>query len=293
MKKKTVITKEPGTENSEKKTLGSESELTCEYESRKQLTIDERMLILKEDAERLAIEYNSAVSTDKSLTEVKEIETKLDQTVSDYTNEATKKCFDEIKSTENPMLEAAKRLTYQVIRYKDEKKKDSPTVRIIEYTDKEIDPLKLQQAIGSIGFDKNWQYMIEKFNFLLTARVATEISDAGAENKTNVEKMLKEINDSYAMSKIARDIVIGKSVASNTNCLATLNKIVTAMLGGEYKALTHDIKYLLLVYSKKGRKALSVNCSNHKYLRSYIMQILHRIVTKGFYNVEYKSLKNS
>jgi len=63
------------------------------------------------------------------------------------------------------------------------------------------------------------------------------------------------------------------------------------MIGEDYKAITHDVNYILAVYSKKGRKALTVTASNHKQMRQIIMEICHRIVTGGRYDIDYKKIK--
>ena len=124
--------------------------------------------------------------------------------------------------------------------------------------------------------------MVEKFNMLLTAQKAVDLGINP-----------KEINDSYAMSEIAKGWDLGKNPASKTNILKTLRGIVTAMLGEEFanKVTSHDVNFLLSVYSRKSRKALTVTCANHKYMRGYVMEICHRVVTDKGYEVDYKKAK--
>ena len=88
-------------------------------------------------------------------------------------------------------------------------------------------------------------------NFLLTAQKAV---DLGIDPKA--------VNDSYAMSEIAREFDMGKNPTSKTNLLKTLQTVITAMLGEQYKATSHDVNFLMSVYSKKNRKALTVTCAN-------------------------------
>jgi len=101
----------------------------------------------------------------------------------------------------------------------------------------------------------------------------------------------KEIHDSYAMSEIARDFDMGKNPTSNTNLLRTLQMVITSMLGDGYKATSHDVAFLVSVYSKKNRRALTVSVANHKNFRNYIAEICHRIVTNKRYDVDYKKKK--
>ena len=93
------------------------------------------------------------------------------------------------------------------------------------------------------------------------------------------------------MSDIAKAIDMGKTPTSKTNMLKTLQSVVNAMIGEEYKVLSHDVAFLTSVYSRKNRKALTVTCANHKYMRQYMAEICHRIVCGLRYDVEYKQIK--
>ena len=93
------------------------------------------------------------------------------------------------------------------------------------------------------------------------------------------------------MSEIAKQIDMGKTPTSKTNILKTLQTIITAMLGDEVKATSHDVNYLMSVYSRKNRKALTVTCANHKYFRGYLAEICNHIVTGNPYDVDFKKAK--
>lgn len=136
---------------------------------------------------------------------------------------------------------------------------------------------------GGIGADKNWVYQAEKLNFLFTVQRATDLGVPA--------ERLKEINDSYAMSTIAKEFDMGKNPVSKTNILKTMQSLVTAMLGEGYKATSHDVNFILSVYARKNRKALTVSCANHKYFRNYMAEVCHRIVTGKTYDVEFKADK--
>ena len=215
----------------------------------------------------------------------------IEQTVNEYTAISRDIAFDEILECENPMIEAVKRLTFESIAVKEEKRDitdgEKIPVKVIVARDKNIDVLKLQnygkkKGIDHIGCDKNWEYLIQKFNFLMTVQTAIDI---GANPK--------EIRDCYDITAIARDIDMGKTPTSKTNILKTLQIIVTAMIGEGYKATSHDVNYLLKIYNKKGRKALTVVCANHRYMRQYICEICNHIVTKDTYGVDCKLKKTN
>lgn len=214
-----------------------------------------------------------AVKADKAMTDA----------INEYTATVRDMCFEECKATDDPMLTAVKTLSYITIAVKDEKKDDDKVpVRTIVDREKQIDLLKLDKFCGGIGADPNWMHVAQKMNFLLTAQKAR---DLGLDPK--------KVNDSYAMSEIARQFEMGKNPTSKTNLLKTLQVVVTAMVGDGYKATSHDVNFLLSVYSKKNRKALTVSCANHRNFRGYMMEVCHRIVTGKSYELEYKTKREN
>ena len=73
-----------------------------------------------------------------------------------------------------------------------------------------------------------------------------------------------------------------------------MQTIVTAMLGEGYKATSHDVRFMDRSYAKKGRKALSVACANHKTFFGIMAEVCHRIITPGAqYTVDYKKVKEA
>ena len=237
---------------------------------------------LRSEAEGLVKDYNEAIQTGK-YEDATKADSAITEKVNEYTATVRDMCFEDCKNTENPMLTAVKTLSFVTIAAKDEQRGDDKVpVRSIVDKEKPIDLLKLDKYCGGIGADKNWAHIAQKMNFLLTAQKAV---DLGIDPKT--------VNDSYAMSAIAQEINMGKSPTSKTNLLKTLQAVVTAMLGEDYKATSHDVNFLLSVYSKKNRKALTVSCANHRNFRNYMAEICHRIALNLSYELDYKTKKES
>lgn len=226
-------------------------------------------------------DYNEAM-LDHRFDDASKLDAEIAEKISEYGELTRDICLMECAETSDPMLEAVKRLEYETLAVKDSKEDGSDfKVRTIVDRVKPIDPVKLNEFVsGGIGHNKDWELLIEQFNLRMTLKVAEDI---GVDPKG--------INDSYYMSKLARDVDLGKTPCSKTNLLKTLQLIVSAMIGDDYKAITHDVNYLLAVYSKKSRKALSVTVSNHKQMRALCMEICHRIVTGGRYDIDYKKIK--
>lgn len=237
---------------------------------------------MREKVESLVKDFNDKRQNGEYEDAMK-IEKECDELVNEYTALCRKECFDALAGTENPMIEAVKQLSYPTIRVKDTKQgEEKIPVRIVEDIERAIDLLKLHKHVGGdgIGASKNWVNMVEKFNFLMTAQKAV---DLGIDPKL--------VNDSYAMSEISKEIDMGKTPTSKTNILKTLNMVVAAMIGEEYKAKSHDVNYLLSVFSRKNRKALTVSCANHKYMRQYLAEVCHRIILDKSYEIDFKKIR--
>lgn len=237
---------------------------------------------LRGTVEELVKSYNDAIQNDRTEDFVK-ADKAITDAVNEYTATVRDMCFADCKATDDPMLTAVKTLSYVTIGVKDEQKGDDKIpVRVIVDKERQIDLLKLDKFCGGIGADKNWMHIAQKMNFLLTAQKARDLG-----------LKLAKVNESYAMSEIARQFDMGKNPTSKTNLLKTLQMAVTAMIGEGYKATSHDVNFLLSVYSKKSRKALTVSCANHRNFRGYVMEICHRIVTGKSYELEYKTKREN
>lgn len=238
---------------------------------------------LREETEELIKEFNNA-NQEERLKDAVKLDEEMVEKINEYTSIARTMCFSKCKEADDPMLAAVTMLTFRTIGIKDITVGEESKIPVRELVekDKPIDLKKLNDFCGGIGHDKSWLHMIEKLNLLLTVQ---KCIDLGIDPK--------KVNDSYAMSDVARQVDMGKNPTSKTNLLKTVNKVVAAMLGEEYKGKSHDVNYLLSIYSKKSRKALTVTTANHRYMRNYMAEICHRIVTNGTYAVEYKKIKGA
>lgn len=236
-----------------------------------------KLVQLRAETEALVKDYNEAVQSGK-FDEATKADSEMTEKINEYTGIVRDMCFADCKASGDPMLAAVRMLYFTTIGVKDtEEGDDKVPVRSVIDKERQIDLLKLDKFCGGIGADKNWSHIAMKLNFLLTAQ---KCADLGIDPKS--------INDSYAMSEIARQYDMGKNPTSKTNLLKSLQAVVTAMLGDGYKATSHDVNFLLSVFSRKNRAALTVTCANHRYMRNYLAEICHRIVTGKSYQVDYK-----
>ena len=241
-----------------------------------------KMNELRDKVDELTKEYNEAV-IDGNVTKTIQLNEDTEKAVNEYTSIVRDMCFAECKATPDPMLTAVTMLTFKTIGVKDEKNEGEkfPT-RVVINKERVINLKALDTYCGGIGADKNWMHICQKMNFLLTAQKAV---DLGIDPKS--------VNDSYAMSEIARGFDMGKNPTSKTNLLKTLQTVISAMLGEGYKATSHDVNFLMSVYSKKNRKALTVTCANHRNFQNYLAEVCHRIVTGKSYGIEFRRKKDT
>lgn len=236
---------------------------------------------LRVKADEKAIAYNEAM-TDEKVTDATKIQSELDDIMSEYTGTARQICFEDCKNSGDPMMAAVKQLTFKSIKaiYR------APEGELIEKcsideVDKAIDLEKLHKYCDGIGKDQKWLYYAQKLNFLLTVQKA---KDLGIDPKA--------INNSYAVAEICNSIDMGKTPTSKTNMLKTLNLVIAAMVGEEFKATSHDVNYLLTIWAKKStKKALTVTAARHKTMYGFLAEICHRIVLSKVYDIEVKELK--
>lgn len=179
-------------------------------------------------------------------------------------------------ATADPMLDAVKRLVYtgKAVRDKEDKL-TGLMVRSIADKERYVNLYKLHQLCGGIGRTDKWIDYIDKFNYLMTAQKAVDLSISPTKVKNN-----------YQMSKIAEAVDLGKNPTSKTNLLATLNTVIHTMIGDKYVATATDVNYLVMVYAKKGKRALSVACSNNTGLCNSIARICHRLVNNLSYTLD-------
>lgn len=236
--------------------------------------------------------YNEAKADEKTTAkELQAIKDDIDKLSKDHASASRGLAYAKFQSSEEgPMIAACRAGSYPAIKVKEEKidKDSSETILVVEETVRKVDLGDLHKHCEGIGHDTKWIYALEKLNLMMTASRATEL---GA-----TPRRLKEINDSYAMSKIAEGYDLGKNPCSKTQMLATLTNIVTMMLGEELgkKVLKFDLRYLEYVYTKADSKSLlKVKCATHKQMRVYLLSICHRIVTDGVYDVDFKVAKKS
>jgi len=266
------------------------------------MTMEERIAKMQEYHDKAIVaasEYNKA-SVEKRYDDCEGQKKNMDDAIGEYNALAKQKCYAECLAAEDPMIEAVTRLAYDGLKATEKEDEDGVKTCTIETKSINIDLKAIHdknKANGGIGQDKQWPYMVERLNVLMTYRVYTEIG---------LDPVAK-LGDTIEVSEITKSIDLGKTPTSNKQLLNQLRTIITAMigegpdlgkdesgkeLGCAYKVISHDVNYLWSIYTKASNDRFSkVVCPNHNTFRRYIMNVCHHLVTGKPYEAISKAAK--
>lgn len=161
-----------------------------------------------------------------------------------------------------------------------------------ELVDDKLRQIDLIKFCRYLDVSIDWQYKVEKFNQLLAFRTANELKMS--------KKQIEKLADSYYMNRLSREVEMGKTPDSNTQIVKLLQEVIDSIFFFDdgkgkgknlYKVNNHDVAYLLMCYTRRGKKVLSVNVAKHAYMHRLIMDVAHRIATNKVYDLEYKMKK--
>lgn len=244
-----------------------------------------------EEIKAIIIALNEAVCKAGTVDKRNEIEDELDEHIGYYNNAQKTACYTKCKKAKYPMRKAVETFFYPTIRIKEtvDKKAEIPViVRTVVESEKAIDLLDFDKQCDLHG---EWKYSIQKFNRYMTADVAKGINDDL--DLTN-----------FHIAEAAKKIDMGKTPLSKRQVISTIQGIVNAMLGEDYKAdpeypkafnvNQYDWRYLTEGYSRINNKTKGgLKASNHKALTFIFMNIAYRVLMgeKG-YHLQQKEIKN-
>lgn len=235
-------------------------------------------------------EYNAALKENDNAKMVK-IEQELKENEAAYAEAKCEELFERLSKDENPVKAAITEHSYFVIAHKMRRGEGGVNegFEIIEDKVRQIDLVKFCKYCHK---DTDWQHNVEKFNQLLALRAANELKMTKAQ--------IKKICDSFYMSRLAREVEMGGTPDSNTAICKQLQMIIDKVLYEDngkgknvYRANTHDVAYLLMCYTKRGKKVLSVSVAKNTYMHRLIFDIMHRVVTGKVYDLEYRMISDT
>lgn len=197
----------------------------------------------------------------------------------------------QIADAEDPMLEAVKVLEFTRVSVQEKTQNvGGGTLHFIAYktTQKRLDLPKCAKYCkeNEVAFGKSpdWFHTIEKLCCILTLAHAKELGVPA--------EQIAKIDDSFIMSKVARDVQLAAEDPSNPNPLSksqiakNLGLILAQMVGDAYHADTRDSAFLKMCFAGQGRASLSAKTANSKRLCDIILQVAHRSVFDKSYAIQ-------
>lgn len=227
-----------------------------------------------------ALRANDAAKMAKNESELKDIE-------SSYRAVKTKQVFGECATLKDAIV----RHDFPIIGHK--AIKSEGTITGFEMVSDKICQIDLVEYCKYMQLDATWRFKVEKLNQLLAMRAGREIGMTNAQ--------ITKMHDSFHMNELARKLDMGETPDSNTAICKVLQQVLDSILFEDdgkgknlnrYKCNSHDVAYLLMCYTKRGKEVLSVSVAKNAYIHRLIADILHRTVTGKVYNLDYQMVEN-
>lgn len=191
---------------------------------------------LDSEIRALVDEYNESADF-AEFRKMQRISDEITEKVTKYNQIAERTCFDMLKASENPMLEAAKMVSFDAIAVREKTENKKTELYVADDATKRIDPLRLYDSAGEfnnkIGADPSWRHKIQFVSALFVVSIAKEF---GKDPKTvwnclNVDEATRKLGNvsGSEAKKLLMEYVQGT---------------IDAMIGPGYTAPERSVKFL-------------------------------------------------
>lgn len=260
-----------------------------ENTNKKSVVVEDLVLnqTLNEIDENIKIYNDGFIKKDLSVME--EALAKLKELETDYAKFKENKVFKELSTVDNPVKAAILMMEYPVVKHR--KVMADGVEQGIERVEKTVG-VNLVKLCDRCGISTDWKHKIEKFNQLMTLKTAIE---EGCKPED-----VRKIQKSFYMSEQARRVEMGETPYSNTQLCKMMQSIFDEILfedngqgKNKYKVCTRDVKHMMNCFTKKGRKAKSVETAKTGDLIKLFVEMANRIIKNDFYTVVCKLNKDA
>lgn len=215
---------------------------------------------------------------------------KIDADVKEFNANQKTAFIIECKKSENPMIEAIKRFTFEVVKINNVQD-DEDILPRLELTD-----AKRQFDLLDLDKKANWQYAIDNLVLKMTKNTAIKVDAIIKTEGGTVEKnkRLEFLDQAFAMKKEARKYELTGEVSNDDEFLETLQGIVDKMIGENVAEVQlSDVCMIRGFFMSDVSASLKVRCAASKKVRTYIGKMLHRILTSSSYELDCKLDKDA
>lgn len=250
--------------------------------------MSEKLMELRKLCEESIADWNKAMKENDAAAMAR-VEDVLREREGDYAKQSADELYQRCKETGDPILAAIRAYSYPILKHKIEREDGVVTgMVIVDDREKQVDLIKLCKYCELVDL---WKYKVEKLGMLLALRAGKELGLTTAE--------IKQVEKTYRMDKLAREVEMGKTPDSNTQICKTLQIVIDAILyedngkgKNKYAANNHDVAYLLMCHTRRGKGQLAVTVAKASFLHGLVVDVMHRIVCGKKYGLEYQLMKD-
>lgn len=242
---------------------------------------------IKKEAEVFVAKYNDALKTE-NMRAMSAAEADLLKVEEKYADTSMGEVFARCRAAADPMKAAVIQYDYFILSHKLVKQNGIPLK--IELDDKRTKQIDLVKFGKYCGISPVWAYRVEKFNQLMALRAAKELKISDEE--------VKRIVNSFYMDELAKKIELGGTPTSNNQICKQLQTVIDGFLfeddgnrSNVYKVNSHDVAYLVMCYTRRGKQALTVAVAKNAFLHRLVMDVAHRLATGKVYGLQYQQIR--
>lgn len=236
---------------------------------------NKELIIATEIEEKIKDINTKALDEEVSKTEIDTLINELKELEGDYRKMHEKAVFSSL-----PDVEAAIRMhSFSTISHKNVNVDGIFTG--VERAEKII-TLDLKRFCDFKGADTKWYWNALALKKRFTLRIGVELGYTTGQ--------IKQLDDSYKMADLAKDISLGKTPLSNSQMVAHLNEVLHSLVPTCGNCTNCDKNYVMLAYSKRGKSGLKLLCSNDRAYMELLYDVFHKVVTSKSYSLEDKAI---
>ena len=236
------------------------------------------------------------------------LEETMGKLVNLYTYLCREEKFEELMSYDNGvecLKQACMEEQFDSIKVKKTIEKETKLVKeSIEPVKRNIDLLQLdvfaKKSKKTLGYDPQWIDYMQALNCILTIQKGQELVIADFENH-NLQAIVRRFNLSNDAVPFVNETVeklvsgqlkeISQTVVSKMATIALQKMFGEKLLDKTIKCRTHDARYLISVFGKKGKSPRTLQTADHRDFVDTMRDVANAVITGSTYSIVTKNIK--
>lgn len=194
---------------------------------------------------------------------------------------------------------------FDSIKVKKTTEKETKTIKeSVEPVKRNIDLLQLdlfaKKSKKTIGFDPDWIDYVQALNCVLTIREGQKLVVPDFETH-NLQSIVKRFNLSEKAKPYVDEIIekladktideISQTKVSEMATVALQKMFGEKLLDKTIKCRTHDARYLIAAFSKKGKNPRTLQVADHRDFMDTMRDVANCVITGSKYDIVTKNIK--